>query len=731
MVPVSTRRWRARWPWRRRVGVLHQMEVAECGAASLAMVLGYHGHHAPLPEVRQACAVARDGASALNVLRAAREYGLEASARQVKDVGLLEKLPLPAILHWDFSHFVVLESVCRGRLDIIDPSFGRREVSAEEAGRRFTGVALVFQPTPALGFRPPSRPSLARYRTLLSQLVPSMGQILVASLTLQFVGLMFPIGIRILLDLIIIPRQDVWLWGLGFALGGAVLARMLLTLVRSWVLQGLQNALDLSLMGRFVEHLLRLPLVFFQQRETGDLVQRVQSNAVLRSLFSTQSLSALLDVFLLIGYALLMLAFEWRLALIVLGFGVVRGLQLAVLRRRNQRIMTSELAGLGREEGALVAALTGLETTRAIGAEDRMAERWVQHLVTETNSRLERRRLDINAGQLITVLRGCALAAVFLVGGQAVLANEMTIGVFASFLTLQALFLVPLDSLMLAASQLQFLGTHLRRLDDVLDTPVEPAGEADPGRLRGAIALSDVSFSYSVAVAPLLQSVSLSIRPGEKVAIVGRSGAGKSTLARLMLGMYLPTDGAIAFDGRDLRELDLRRVRSQMGVVLQETFLFDDTVRANLSLNDPDTPLQRLQWAARLACIDDVIDALPLGYATRLGENGSILSGGQRQRLSLARALAHRPSVLLLDEATSSLDLETEARVHANLAQLGCTRIVIAHRLATVQDADRILVLGEGRLLQEGTYACLAAREGPFLELLNSLRYREVEALHA
>lgn len=728
---MSTARGRALWPWRKRVGVLHQMEVADCGAASLAMVLGYHGHHAPLPEVRQACGVARDGVSALNILCAARQYGLDASARKVRDASLLEKMPLPAILHWDFCHFVVVESVRRGRLRIIDPSFGRREVSAEEAGRRFTGVALIFQPTPALSSRPQSRPSMARYKTLLARFVPSMGQILVASLALQVVGLMFPLGIRVLLDLIIIPQQSVWLWGLGFGLGGAVLARMLLTLVRSWVVQGLQNALDTSLMGRFVEHLLLLPLAFFQQRETGDLVQRVQSNAVLRSLISTQTLSALLDIFLLVGYVLLMLAFEWRLALIVLGFGLIRVLQLAVLRRRNQRIMASELAGLGREEGALVAALTGLETTRAIGAEDRMAERWGVHLVAETNNRLDRRRLDINAGQLITVLRGCALAAVFLVGGQAVLAHDMTIGVFASFLTLQALFLVPLDSLMLAASQLQFLGTHLRRLDDVLDTPFEPTGDVDPGRLCGAITLSDVSFSYSAAAAPLLQSVSMSIRPGEKIAIVGRSGSGKSTLARLLLGMHLPTEGVIAFDGRDMRDLNLQMVRSQMGVVLQETFLFDDTVRANLALNDPGTPLQRLQWAARVACIDDVIDALPLGYATRLGENGCALSGGQRQRLSLARALAHKPAVLLLDEATSSLDMETEARVHANLAELGCTRIVIAHRLETVKDADRIFVLGDGRILQEGSYAGLISREGPFRDLLDALQCSEVEAAHA
>jgi ABC-type bacteriocin/lantibiotic exporter with double-glycine peptidase domain len=710
-----------RWPWRRRVTFVPQMEVAECGAACLAMVLAYHGHHVPLPELRRACAVARDGANAFNLLQAARGYGLAANAMQVLDVAALAQAPLPAVLHWNFNHFVVLEAVAGGRAVIVDPAVGRQSLPLAELGRSFTGITLLFAPTPALQPRPEVRPSLARYRSLIASHLPSLGQVLLASIALQLIGLVFPLAIKLLLDQVIVPRQQPWLWGLGFGLGAATLAKMLMTLVRNWVLQGLQVTLDASLMGRFVEHMLHLPLGFFLQREAGELVQRVQSNTILRTLFSTQSISALLDAFLLAGYLALMLAFEWRLALVVCGFGALRVVQLLVLRRRNQRLMAAELAGVGREQGALVAALTGLETTLAIGGEGALVDRWAQRMAVETNRRLERRRLDIDSGQLITLLKGCALAAVFLVGGQAVLDHRITLGVLAAFLMLQSLFLVPLESLLAAATQMQFLGTHLRRLDDVLDTPVEPSGSADPGRLRGAIELTDVGFGYISAAPPLLQGISLAIRPGEKIAIVGRTGAGKSTLARLLLGMHLPAAGTIAFDGRDMRGLDLQKLRSQMGVVLQENFLFDDTVRANLSLNDAALPLERLRAAARMACIDEVIEALPAGYDSRVGETGSLLSGGQRQRLCLARALAHDPAVLLMDEATSSLDLATEARIHANLAALGCTRIVIAHRLATVQDADRIFVLGEGRLLQQGAYATLAAQDGEFRRWLQSL----------
>jgi len=296
----------------------------------------------------------------------------------------------------------------------------------------------------------------------------------------------------------------------------------------------------------------------------------------------------------------------------------------------------------------------------------------------------------------------------------------MTLGVFAAFLGLQGLFMGPLDSLLGAVLQFQYLGNHLRRLDDVLETVLEPSGTMNPGRLTGSIELRDVSFSYAFGAPPVVRNISLTLRPGEKIALVGLSGAGKSSLARLLLGLHIPSSGCILFDGCDLRDLDLPKVRNQVGVVLQETFLFNDTVRANLTLNDEGIPLERIRWAARMACVDCVIEALPEGYANLVGENGSRFSGGERQRLNLARALAHEPAILLLDEATSSLDLAMEARLHANLASLGCTRIVIAHRLATVRDADRILVVHEGQIVQSGTYAELEGQEGLFRALLQA-----------
>jgi ABC-type bacteriocin/lantibiotic exporter with double-glycine peptidase domain len=712
MVPVMALPWAGK-----RVTFIPQMEVTECGAAGLAMVLAYHGHHASLPEVRQACGVSRDGASALAIVRAARGYGLEAQGVRV-EMDQLGLLPLPAILHWDFDHFVVLERLGKTSASLVDPAFGRLRVGLDEVGRRFTGAALVFAPTPGLKARPRTRPSLAKYREVFRKNLPALTQIGLATLALEVVGLVFPVANQLLLDRVVIPRQEPWLWGLALGLGLALAVSTVLGMLRGWVLLGLQLEMNVALMGRFLGHLLRLPLGFFLQRSTGDLVQRAQSNVELQNLFNTQVITVLLDSVFLLGYAALMVAYHPPLALLVISVSLLEAVLPLALLDRSRQLMASGLAAAGREGAALLGAFSGLETTKASGAESRMVRRWAHRCAERVNNGLAQQRLALGSGAFMTLFTGVTSLLVFFVGGREVLAHRMTLGTFVAFLTLQGLFTAPMSALLGAFLQFQTLGTHLRRLDDVLETPIEPSGLGDPGRLEGAVELRDVTYRYALGAGPALACISLRIKPGEKVALVGSSGAGKSTLARLLLGLHLPDSGSITFDQRDLRTLDLAKVRNQMGVVLQETFLFDDTVRANLTLHDDGLPQARLEWAARMACVDEVIAQLPLGYESRVGENGNLLSGGQRQRLSLARALAPGPRILLLDEATSSLDLETERRVHANLAALACTRIVIAHRMATVMDADRILVLQGGAIVQEGAFHELKDQPGPFRELL-------------
>jgi ABC-type bacteriocin/lantibiotic exporter with double-glycine peptidase domain len=599
----------------------------------------------------------------------------------------------------------------------VDPDQGRRFVAKARLDTSFTGVALVFAPDDAFRERRRGLPSLGRYLEILREVGPSLLQLLAASLMLQMVGLVFPVANQILVDRILLPRYAPWLWGLGLGLGAAVVARALLTLLRSYLLQGLQLRMDLRLMESFVAHLVSLPLAFFLQRQPGDLLNRVESNTEIRDLLSSRSVSALLDVCLLAGYSALMLFYDLRLALVVLGLAGLRVALLLVFQNYNSQL-TSELAFYGQEQALLVEALTGLETVQASAAQGFVLARWVPRMVRRMNVSVSRQRLLLGSRQFLGLVHGFTLAAVFWIGGREVLAERMTLGVFAAFLSLQSLFMVPLEALLEAVTGLQNLTSHLLRLDDVLENPVEASGTLDPGRLKGGITLDRVSFRYNSGSPWILRDISLVIQPGEKVALVGQSGAGKSTLAKLLMGMVVPTEGGIRFDGLELRSLDLQALRRQLGVVLQDSFLFDEDVRSNISLRDPDMPMARIQWAAELAQVHGVIANLAQGYNTRMGENGRTLSGGERQRICLARAIAAKPSILLLDEATSALDLETERAVHAGLAAQGYTRIIIAHRLETVKDADRILVLTEGSLAQQGTYAQLSAAPGPFRDTI-------------
>ncbi len=705
---------------RRSVPFIPQMEMAECGAASLAMVLAYYGRHVPLPEVRHDCGTSRDGVTALAIVEAARGHGLDAEGVRLEMAGLKE-LPLPAILHWGFQHFVVLERLRRNGAVLVDPASGRRIVSTEEIAQKFTGVAMIFTPGDSFEPRPETRPTLSRYRRLLRDALPRLVTVLAASLALQALALAIPIATQRIIDRVIASQDADWLWPATAILGSVVVLSALLRLLRSWMTQHLQLSMGLRLMEEFVDHLLHLPLAFFLQRTPGDLMQRVENNALLRDLFATRAVAAVLDGSFVLAYAALMLYYDPRLGALMLAWNAMRLVYLLGIRVRARQLVAAELAAAGRENGMLVEAVSTVETVKAAGAELYMVRRVMHRMTARINSAAQRQGIDIVSRLLTLALQGGALATVLWVGGRHVADGVMSVGVFAAFLALNSQLLAPLESLVSAMNQLQYLGGHLNRLDDVLKAEREMTGSIDPGRLSGAIELDRVTFAYGPKSPSILRDITLSIAAGEKVALVGATGAGKSTLAKLLLALYFPSSGSIRFDGLDLHAIDLPRLRAQMGVVLQDEFFLGGTIRDNLSLNEPNLSLARLREAATIACVDDVIERLPEAYETRIGSGGRQMSGGERQRLALARALAHRPAILLLDEATSALDRDTEARVHANLASLGVTRIVIAHRLATVVDADRVLVLNGGRIVQQGTFKELSGADGLFREFLDEM----------
>lgn len=706
----------------RRVPFVPQMEASECGVACLSMILRYYGAAYPLSALRTACETGRDGVSAAKIYRAALRYGLSVKALRV-EADQLANMPLPAVAHWEFNHFVVLAALdARGAL-IVDPALGERRVSHAELSSAFTGVLLTFQPSPA--FRPHASrsESLGRLLRVLRSFKLGGAALVGAVLVLELLGLLLPAGSQVLIDHVLIPGRERWLWPLLVAVGVCSLLSVITVGMRDAVLRRLYFAADAELASTFTERLLALPLAFFELRSAGDLMQRVEAQRTVRDAV-LRAMIALLDGLLLLGYGALMLAYDVRVGAAILGLAALHAAAVLATRRAVAHATASELAAQGRETQVVVEALAAPELVRAFGAEELLEQRQEERCIARLNAEVAQRSVSERALQLSSAAEGLAHAVVIGLGGQLVLSDQITLGVFSGLLTLQGLFQKPLRSVVDSVSLFGRMRAVFARLDDVLAEPRVEPGTVHLARPRGELQLRGVSFRHEGQAAPLCRELDVTIAPGEKVALVGRSGQGKSTLLRLFAGLLCPSEGQVLIDGVDLRSIAPESLARYVGVVLQEPLLLDDSVRANLTLSAPDASEQDLLFATRVACINERIARLRDGYETQLGAGAARLSGGERQRLALARAVVRRPRILLLDEATSSLDLATEARVHQNLGELGCTRVIVAHRLATVRDADRILVIEGGKIVQQGSYQQLLQSSGLFAQLVKSAEAR-------
>jgi ATP-binding cassette, subfamily B, bacterial len=702
----------------RAVPYVTQLELADCAAACLAMTLAYHGRHVPLDELRDATGAGRDGVDAAGIVAAAGRYGL--TARGVKaGIGDLRCLPRGSVLHWNFDHFVVFEKVTRNGVAVVDPALGRRVVRADAFGQSYTGVAIILEPGDGFARGGESRPSPYRYlRPILRQRLLA-GRVVVLSILLQVLALAVPLFTAIVVSRIVPAGDRHLLTILAIALAAIAGYYFVISLVRARLLLRLRTHLDRQLTTEFVKHLVSLPYAFFLSRSAGDLMMRLQSNSTVREILTTGSLSALLDGGMATMYLVLLLVISPPLGLLVLGLGAVQAAATIAARRSNQRLTTESLEAEARSESYAYQLLAGIEDLKAAGAEDRAVAHWSGLFAREISVSIDRGRLNGLVDSVAATLQLISPLALLGTGAVLVLQGQLSLGTMLGLTLLGAGFLEPLAELVSTGLELQLLGSYMARISDVLDTPAEQQGRTvrPAGRLGGHIEAEGLSFRYRSG--PLaVDDVSVQIRPGQFVAIVGRSGSGKSTLARLLLGLYEPEAGRVRYDGADLRDLEVRSLRRQLGIVTQESYVFGTSVRDNIALAAPDTGPDEVARAARLACIDEDIRAMAMGYATVLVEGGASLSGGQRQRLVLARALVHRPSVFLLDEATSALDTVTEAAVYRNLASLNSTVIVIAHRLSTITRADMIVVMDGGKVVEQGTHDDLLDRGGYYQELI-------------
>jgi ATP-binding cassette subfamily B protein len=689
----------------REIPVITQVTAAECGAACLAMVLGMYGKRCSLEQVRQQVGCNRDGASAHAILEAARRHGLRGRGIKLEPEDL-HLLPRGAILHWEFAHFVVLERVRGDRIEIIDPAYGRRSVSFAELGDAFTGVALQLEPSEQFESGGGKPRSLVR---LLEQVLGeqgAFGRLLVVSLLIQLLALALPVMTGTLVDRVV-PLHDVDLLGvLLLGLGVMAIFHLLASLVRSFALLYVRTNLDAKMTIGFVEHLAELPFEFFQQRSAGDLMMRLNSNATIRELLTTSVMSGLLDGALVGLYLVLLLMVHLPLGLLVLGLGVLQSAIWLLSRKRQRELANRTLAVQAKASAYEVEMLRNMETLKSMGAEHRAVGHWSNLFVDTLNVTIERGRLDAWTSSLRSTMTMISPLIVLGYGATLVLDGNLSLGTMLGLTALATGFLTPLSALVNTGLQLEVLGSFQERLDDVFATAPEQRDTDSllTPTLQGKIELSDVGFRYGPNDAMVLRDINVSIEPGQFVALVGSSGAGKSTLAKLLVGLYPPSQGQLHFDGIPLERLELRKLRQQIGVVPQRPELFGRSIRANISLADPSLPMTRVVEAAQIARIHEEIKRMPMSYQTVLVDGGTSLSGGQRQRIALARALVNRPSVLLLDEATSALDGVNERAIQQALAQLECTRIVIAHRLSTIVDADLILVMDGGRVVERGTH---------------------------
>jgi ABC-type bacteriocin/lantibiotic exporter with double-glycine peptidase domain len=686
------------------------------------MILTYYGRPTSVAECRTYCDAGRDGLTAASIAEAGRRFGLRVRGFSV-DLADFQGLPLPAIAHWNFNHFVVVERSWATGAEIVDPAAGRRHLTAAEFDEGFTGVVLTLEPGAHFEMRRVGRSawlgSLGRVlRTPGTRGV--LAQIVAASLLLQGLGLTVPVVTKVLVDEVLPFRITGAMGVLGLGLGFIVLAQLVSSALRATLLLTLRARLDAQLMLGFFEHVLSLPFRFFQQRATGDLLMRLSSNTVIREALASHTTSAILDGVFVVVYLGLLLWYVPAFGALALGLGALEvGLVLGssrLLFPLTQRELVAEAVS----ESYLVEALTGIATLKASGTEHRALEHWANLFSRHLNVALQRGQVVAVIESLTSMLHVLAPLLLLWMGTWRVLDGSLSLGTMLAGNAVAIAFLAPLGALALSGQQLQLVRAHLERLADVAEAVPEQdrAGVATAPALSGRIEVRGVSFRYTADSPWVLRDVSFTVAPGQKVALVGPTGSGKSTLALLLLGLYEPTEGDILYEGRALRGLHYGGLRRQCGVVLQDPALFSGSVRQNIAFHDPGLPFGRVEEAARLAAIHDEILAMPMGYETLVAEGGMGLSGGQVQRICLARAFSTRPAVLILDEATSHLDVATEAAIERNLNRLDCTRLVIAHRLSTVRTADLILVLEAGVVVERGGHAELLVAGGRYAALV-------------
>ncbi|MCR5866145.1 peptidase domain-containing ABC transporter [Aquincola sp. J276] len=688
---------------RRRVPMLLQTEAAECGLACLGMVAAAHGLQTDLPTLRRRFSLSLKGASMADLVRMAGELQLSPRALRAEPEHF-DSLQLPCVLHWDMNHFVVLVAVRRGVAVIHDPGQGVRHMKLSELSRHFTGIVLEL--TPAGGFEPrvERQPiSLRRMLGRVSGLKRSMAQVFVLALVLEAFMLLSPFLLQWVVDGVLVTGDRDLLVTLGIGFGLLVLMQVATGAVRSWAVLVMSATLNLQWLSNVFAHLMRLPVAWFEKRHTGDIWSRFTAVQQIQKTLTTSFVEAVLDGVLVLATLAMMALYSGLLTAIVAGaVGVYALLRWAFFR--PLRAATEEsLVHESRKASHFLESLRGVQAIKLFNRQADRQGRFMNLVVDAMNADIATRKIDLWFGVLHKLVFGLERVAVVWVGALLVLDERFTVGMLFAFIAFKEQFATRFSALIDKAVELKMLRLQGERLADIVLTAPEPQQEAElPVKADSArIEVQDLSFRYSDAEPEVLRGVSLTIEPGESVAIVGASGCGKTTLLKLMLGIHAPQAGEVRVGGVPLSQLGLTRYRAMIGTVMQDDQLFAGSIGENISFFDTAPDAAWIEECARMASVHDEVEAMPMGYHTLIGDMGAAISGGQKQRLLLARALYKRPQILLLDEATSALDVDRERAVNHSIRQLQLTRVIVAHRPETIASAARVVVLEQGRVTQD------------------------------
>jgi ATP-binding cassette subfamily B protein len=707
----------------RNYPIVLQQSISDCGAACLAMIGRYWGKNFSISRLRERANSDRNGATLKSLAGAAEEIGFH--TRPVR--ASLDKLNpenLPCIVHWENNHYIVLYAIQGKQVIVGDPACGQKTLSRQAFQSGWGGCALLLEPTLELQKTAEASSSLGKFFQLIKPHGGILLQIFLASILLQVFGLITPIFTQLLLDRVVVQRSHSTLTAIGIGLLVFGIFRIAIGGLRQYLLDHTANRVDVSLIVGFISHTLRLPLSFFESRYVGDIMARVGENSKIQRFLTSDALAVILDLLTIFVYLGVMFWYSWKLSLLVLL--VIPPLLLLTLLSTPllQKISREIFQAVAAESPYLIQVLTGIRTIKSMAIEQRVRWQWESFLHQSVRQRFQGQVVGNQLQLLSSTLQTLSSTALLWYGAWLAIENELSIGQLVAFNMLLGNVINPFQRLAGLWHEFQEILIAVERLNDVLDSPPEEdllhqARQILP-RLQGHISFENVSFRYHPdEEMNVLENLNFEIQPGQTIALVGRSGSGKTTVAKLILGLYQPYRGRILIDGQDISNLALASLRQQIGIVDQDTFLFGDTIRENISLGHSQASLEEVMRAAELAGAAEFIQKLPLGYETKIGEAGGLLSGGQRQRLAIARALLGNPPVLIFDEATSHLDAESERLIQSHLQSVlgDRTAIIIAHRLSTIRQADQILVLDRGLLVERGTHAELINRRGIYFYL--------------